>query len=166
MSIIVIGGSAIALYGVPLGTVDIDLLERTTISLEQALVAARVGTGLNIPVLPALVADVPWEADSRLQREAGAWTKLTVFKLEPHDLALSKAVRGDERDLAAIEALHRVVDLDREILITRYLDEMGHAIGDPAIRDIRFLLMIERVYGEIEAERADKRISLRRQPAG
>jgi hypothetical protein len=56
----------------------------------------------------------------------------------------------------------RIRQQDLEALVTRYLDEMGHAIGDPGQRDVRFVLLIERLYGEVEAERAEKRIRTRR----
>lgn len=159
-AIIVIGGSAIALYGVPSGTVDIDTWETNLVPLEQAIARARVATSLDIPVVPAAVADVPWDFQDRLQVEPGAWARLTVRKLEPHDLALSKAVRGFENDFAAIEALHRIIPLDLDTLVTRYLGEMSHAIGDRTQRDMKFTLMIERLYGEVEAERVEKRLRL------
>lgn len=158
----VIGGSAAALYGVSSGTVDIDTLEPTPPPLQRAIVQARIETGLNIPVVPAAVADVPWNYQDRLQAEPGNWSQLTVYKLEPHDLALSKAVRGAENDFAAIEALHQIVPLDRGILVSRHLDEMDHAIGDPARHDMQFVVMIERLYGDAEAERVETTIRARR----
>lgn len=161
-TITVIGGSAIALHGVSSGTIDVDVLETQLGSLESAIARARVVTNLNIPVVPAPVAQVPWDFEDRLQREPGAWTHLTVHKLEPHDLALSKAARGFENDFAAIEALHRIIPLDLDTLITRYLEEMGHVIGDQGQRDVKFMLMIERLYGEVEAERVERMLVRRR----
>ena len=161
-TITVIGGSAIALYGVAAGTVDIDTWQTNVAALQEAIVRARAATGLNIPVVPAAVADVPWNSQDRLQREAEAWTRLTVLKLEPHDLALSKAVRGNEHDLAGIKALHGVTPLDLETLITRYLTEMGHAVGDRRRLDENIVAMIERLHGEVEAERLEERLRLHR----
>jgi hypothetical protein len=153
-----IGGSAIALYGVSSGTMDIDTWGRIVEPIEHAIAKARVVTGLNIPVAPAAVADIPWHAEDRLRPEVRGWTFLTVKKLEEHDLALSKAVRGDERDLAAIEALHRIVPLDRDTLVRRYLEEMTHAVGEPVRLDERFVLLIERLYGLVEADRVERRL--------
>jgi len=68
--------------------------------------------------------------------------------------------------LAAIEALHRIIPLDLDTLVTRYLGEMNHAIGDPARRDVKFALMIERLYGEVEAERVEHRLRLLRKRTG
>jgi len=161
-TIVVLGGSAIALYGVAAGTIDIDTWETNLRPLQPAIDRARAETGLAIPVVPAGVADVPYHARDRLQKEPTPWTNLHVFMLEPHDLALSKAVRGNEHDLAAIEQLHRVAPLDLDTLVTRYLDEMGHAIGDPVRLDTNLVLLIERLYGEVEADRIEKRIRIRR----
>ena len=157
-TITVIGGSAIALYGVSSGTVDIDTWETQLAPLQHAIDQARVMTNLNIPVVPATVADMPWNFEDRLQMEPGGWTRLTVNKLEQHDLALSKAVRGLENDFAAIEALHQIIPLDLNTLVTRYLHEMDHSIGDPPRQDMKFATMIERLYGEAEAERVEATI--------
>jgi len=161
-TITVIGGSAIALYGVSSGTIDIDTWGTQLPPLENAIAQARVITKLNIPVVPAPVADVPWHFEDRLQAEPPTWTRLTVLKLEPHDLALSKAARGFENDFASIAALHRIIPLELDTLETRYIDEMGHAIGDERQRDIKFVLMIERLFGEVEAERVEERLRLHR----
>lgn len=152
----IIGGSAIALYGVSSGTTDIDTYETAVAPLEATLAHAREVTGLNIPVVPAYVADVPYHYQDRLQPEP-TWTRLTVYKLDPHDLALSKAVRGVEHDLVAIEALHSVAPLDLETLVTRYLAEMQHAVGDPAKLDERFVAMVARLFGDAEADRVEGR---------
>jgi len=163
-AIIVIGGSAIALYGGRGGTTDIDTYESASglARLAQAADRARAQTGLDIPIVGTPVADAPINYDERMQQEPGPWTRLVVWKLEPHDLALSKAVRGNEHDLAGIEELHRVASLDRETLVTRYVEEMGHAIGDPRGRDLNFASMIERLFGTPEAERVEERLAARR----
>jgi hypothetical protein len=165
VAITVIGGSAIALYGVSSGTMDVDTLDTTPPVLAQAISQAQVATGLKIPVLPSTVAQVPWFCGERLQREYGSWTNLSVFKLEPHDLALSKAMRGAEHDLSGIEALHQVVPLNPQTLVTRYLDEMGHVVGDPANSDVKVALVIERLFGEVEADGAERRIRSHRESA-
>lgn len=161
--IAVLGGGAIALYGVSSGTTDIDTWNTLTQPLEDAIARARVVTGLNIPVKPVGVAGVPQDFEDRWRREPGPWTHLMVLKPEPHDLALSKADRGVEHDFAGIEALHGVEPLDLETLVTRYINEMGELVGDRAQRDVKFILMIERLYGEIEAERVENRLRAHRE---
>jgi hypothetical protein len=41
-------------------------------------------------------------------------------------------------------------------------EEMSHAIGDPVRLDANFVLMIERLFGEVEAERVEETLNLRR----
>ena len=52
--------------------------------------------------------------------------------------------------------------LDLQTPVTRYLEEMSHAIGDPVRLDANFALMIERLYGDVEGERVEEMLSLRR----
>lgn len=157
--IIILGGTAIALHGVRAGTTDVDTRETDLVELESAIAQARAKTGLDIPVSSPGVADVPYDCEERLESVSGVWTKLTVRVLEPHDLALSKAVRGNEHDLAAIEKLHEVKPLVFEILVSRYLDEMGHAVGNFDDRlDPNFVLMIQRLFGEVAAEDAEDQL--------
>jgi hypothetical protein len=160
----VIGGSAVALYGASSGTQDVDTYRQLAAPLEEAVARARLTTGLDIPVLPAPVAEVPYYFEDRLQSEPGGWRRLTVYKLDPHDLALSKASRGWESDLAAIAALHAVIPLDLEVLVTRYLDEMCYAVGDPARLDLCFVLLVERLFGETAATQIETRLRSRRTP--
>lgn len=158
--IIVLGGSAIALYGVQSGTIDIDTWETDLSPLQSAIQLAREETGLDIPVSDTGVADVPFA--SRLHRVKGRWTHLKVSTLERHDLVLSKTMRAQETDLAAIEKLHELSPLDMDTLLTRYLHEMTHVIGNPQRLDQNFLLMIDRLYGEIAAERVSDTIRVHR----
>ena len=151
-----------ALYGVPLGTMDIDTYETELAPLQDAFARARADTGLDIPVSPAGVADAPYDYRDRLQRELGRWTHLTVWKLERHDLVLSKAARGNEHDLTAIEKLHRISPLDLGTLVERYMGEMGQAIGNPVRLDQNFVAMIERLYGEAEADRIEESLRTHR----
>lgn len=155
---ILLGGSAIALYGVQAGTTDIDTWETDLSKLTSAIDLARAETGLDIPVSDTPGAEVPYEYEGRLQLEEGTWTRLQVFKLERHDLALSKTIRGRENDLAAIEKLHRLSPLDMDTLVDRYLCEMTHILGDRSRIDLNIELMIQRLYGEIAGERVGEKI--------
>lgn len=159
---ILIGGSAIALHGVPAGTMDIDTWETDLSRLSHAIARAKIDTGLDIPVSDTGVADVPYDYRDRLQPVSGEWKRLTVFLPERHDLALSKAMRGHEGDLGAIEKLHARSALDLDTLVDRYLREMEHAIGDRSRLDHNIVLMVERIYGEMAAESVAERIRLHR----
>jgi hypothetical protein len=85
--------------------------------------------------------------------------RLEVYVPEKHDLALSKIMRCHEGDLAGLEALHRLHALDEETLAARYMEEMSHAIGDPRRIDLNLLAAIERLFGTLEAEAVERRLS-------
>jgi len=84
-------------------------------------------------------------------RDIDTWTnvdeeKLKIFVPEKHDLALMKVLRGDEHDLEAIEGIHRLSPLDADILVQRYVAEMGAVVGEPSRIRGNFLSMIERLF--------------------
>lgn len=89
--------------------------------------------------------------------------RLTVFALEKHDLALSKAARGQQNDFDALKKLHELSPLDAETLISRYLAEMEHAIGNVRQRDYSFLMLITHLFDEIAHVRAERRVTAYRQ---
>ena len=160
---IIIGGSAVAVaYGVDTGTIDVDTWETDLRPIARAITAARHDTGLDIPVSDASVGDVPWKYEERIVRILPELSRLAVFALEKHDLTLSKTVRGYENDLVAIEGLHQRHGLDLDTLVARWADEMDHAIGDRKRLDLNFQLMIERIFGEMEAERVRRGLRGRR----
>ncbi len=150
-------------YGLDSNTSDIDTFDTDMGAIDRAFDQARADTGLNIEVSGAggAVGDVPYHSGQRLIRVVPELTKLAVYALEKHDVALSKTVRGYENDLAAIEKLHQRVPLDEETLVKRYVEEMSHAIGHPKRLDQNFLLLIDRLFGEIEAERVKKKLAAR-----
>lgn len=166
--LIVIGGAAAALaYGVGRTTHDIDTWEAPPPGVEQAAALARRESGLSIPIQHAAVADAPYDFEDRLTPlSIPGLARLEVHTPEKHDLVLSKAVRAYEHDLAAAEAIHRLCKLERELLIERYLDEMTHVIGDPRRLDLNILALVERLFGETQANEAAERIASRRGGSG
>lgn len=157
--VIIIGGSAAALaYDVRSGTTDVDTFETDLHALSDALARARVETGLHIPFVPAGVADMPWEYQTRLVRELAHLERLDVRVPERHDLALSKALRCHEGDLQVIEDMHAVEPFQLDTLVTRFEAELGHAVGAPERRRLNFLACVERLFGEIVADDVDRRL--------
>jgi hypothetical protein len=152
--VILIGGGAAALgYGVRSATKDLDTLTELG-RLTGAIRIARLRTGLDIPMEPTSVADLPYEFESRLVRILPALRQLEIFVPEAHDLALSKLVRGHAGDLAALEELHARHPLSFETLVTRYREEMTHAIGDRARLDQNLLVAVHLLFGELKREQA------------
>jgi hypothetical protein len=160
----ILGGSAMLLaYEVTVTTSDIDTFESNLLQLENARKLATQETGLDIPISPAggNVGDWPENSEDRLVPVMPELKHLKVFALEAHDLALSKAVRGWEKDLSMIDALHANHSLDLETLYHRYTEEMS-PIGNEASIDMSFLAMIDRLFGTGTAIETKDRLEERR----
>jgi hypothetical protein len=152
---IVIGGSAVALgYGVGRPTNDVDTFETDFRLIISAVEKARQQTGLDIPVSNAPVADLPYHFTDRLQPVLPELERLSVFVPEAHDLVLSKMVRATQHDFEAIEELHAVAQLNFDLLLERYLDEMDHAVTDLDTLDLKFFICVRSLFGELRAQRA------------
>jgi Nucleotidyltransferase of unknown function (DUF6036) len=159
--VIVLGGGAAALgYGVRTGTKDLDTLTELG-RLQGAIEVARRKTGLDIPVEPTPVADLPYEFESRLVRVLQQLRKLELFVPEAHDLVLSKLVRAHAGDLAAIEQIHQHHPLSFDTLLRRYCEEMTHTIGLPERLDQNFLMGVDVVFGELKREEARRALRAR-----
>jgi hypothetical protein len=74
--------------------------------------------------------------------------KLKTFVPEKHDLVLMKVIRGEEHDLEAIEGIHRLSPLEVDVLVKRYVEEMGAVVIEPSRLRGNFLVMIERLFPE------------------
>lgn len=157
--IILIGGGATAVgFGVDVGTQDLDTFNAITAVLGEAVRQAQQDTGLMIPVGQAGVADVPYHYEGRLQQVMPHLGHLVVRVLDKHDLALSKVVRGYEHDMQQIDALHQTEPLDYDVMVERFLGEMGHVVGQPRMIALAFLECIERLFGELARVRAERQL--------
>ena len=76
---------------------------------------------------------------------AGAFSKLKLFALDPHDLALSKLERNAQRDREDVFYLADTVPLDVSMLRQRYQEELRPYLGNPAREDLTLELWIEAV---------------------
>jgi len=147
IEVVIIGGAAAAVqYGFDKGTRDIDTWTGVNRDLAAAVERARVATGLAIPFQQSGVADGPRELESRLRRALPRLRRLMAKVPERHDLVLMKTVRGYEHDLEAIEAIHRRSPLDLDVLVKRYVEEMGAVVIAPSRLKGNFLTMIERLF--------------------
>lgn len=149
LEVVVIGGAAAAVhYGSGDGTRDIDTWTVIERDLAAAFERARQVTGLPVPFGKSGVADGPFNMEERFERTLPALERLVVKVPEKHDLALMKIIRGDERDMNTIQAIHRRSPLDLEVLIRRYGEEMNAVVGDPIRLRGNFLVMSERLFPE------------------
>ena len=131
-TVIIIGGGAAALkYRIDDPTTDIDTFNALGADLRRAIDAARKATGLAMPFEQSGVADGPYDFEDRLLRAMPRLARLTVLVPERHDLALMKAVRGDQADFAKLQAIHERKPFDLSVLVRRYEEEMGLVVIDP-----------------------------------
>ena len=166
-TVIIIGGGAAALkYRIDDPTTDIDTFNALGADLRRAIDAARKATGLAMPFEQSGVADGPYDFEDRLLRAMPRLARLTVLVPERHDLALMKAVRGDQADFARLQAIHERKPFDLSVLLRRYEEEMGHVVIDPRRLRGNFLALVESLFPEsvtlVEKafERPDRRSQL------
>lgn len=148
-----IGGAAASLaYGIRRTTSDIDTIDSIA-DLEKSINLARKETGLDVPFQEVGVWDAPYHFEDRLQTIDMGLRKLHIIVPEKHDLALMKVVRGQENDKDAIEQIANRVGLDKPTMVSRFKNEMTHAIGTQRHLVQNFLAVMEMLYGESEADR-------------
>jgi len=156
--IVLVGGSAVILaYGVTTTTIDIDTFTKSTKALDKALSKAREKTGLAPPLSRSGPAQAPEGYEERLVRQPTRGKFLELYVLERHDLAISKALRADERDRQHLLAMHESEPFDFETLVSRFRDEMLPIyVGNKAPIIDYFLWVIEELFGEAKLTKAER----------
>jgi hypothetical protein len=150
--------AAILAFKINRGTFDIDSTNDVR-KIEKACQAARVTTGLDIPVQTVGIYDGPYEYESRLTRmSAPRLKKLQIFVPEKHDWALMKVMRFNQKDIDDIQAVGDRVGFKKDTFIGRFLGEMTHVHGNKTDLIANFLTMMERLFGEVEADSAQEAI--------
>ncbi|HUG55226.1 MAG TPA: DUF6036 family nucleotidyltransferase [Vicinamibacteria bacterium] len=151
--VMVIGGAAAAVaYHSDTRTADIDVFRGMTADLAAAAHEARRETGLAIAVSAAPVADLPYNYEERVRPGRGlSLRRLAALFPDKYDLVLSKAVRGYQHDVDAIEGIHRRHRLSLKTLVERFEGEMSQAIGDPRRIRLNMVMVAARLYGDAQA---------------
>lgn len=125
-----IGGFVVSqLFGFARETADLDIL---TVSPRDAgtriLQMAGRGSPLqkkhHVYIDYVGVANYPADYEDRLLRAFPVWTKLRLWALEPHDLALTKLERSNERDIRDVIYLAQAGLINRETLVKRFETEL------------------------------------------
>jgi hypothetical protein len=125
-----IGGFVVSQhYGSGRETADLDVL--TVIPREAAEQVARLAgkgsdlyTKYRVCIDQVGVANPPADYEGRLVRAFPVWSKVRLWALEPHDLALTKLERNIERDIRDVISLARAGLIDRDTLVTRFETEL------------------------------------------
>jgi hypothetical protein len=132
-----IGGFAISQYfGFARETADPDVLSVAPQPMRAAVaVVAGKGSALHtkhrVFIDQVGVANFPDNYQSRLKRAWPAWKKLRLWIPEPHDLALTKLERSNERDIRDVMFLAEADLINRNTLITRFEIEMEPYLSGP-----------------------------------
>ena len=125
-----IGGFVVSQhYGFARETADLDVL--AVIPHEAARrVAQLAGKGSllqkkhRVCIDHVGVANYPDDYESRLDRVFLVWPKVRLWALEPHDLALTKLERSNDRDIRDVMYLAQEGLIVRETLISRFETEL------------------------------------------
>jgi hypothetical protein len=70
------------------------------------------------------VANCPASYEDRLVRAFALWPKVRLWALEPHDLALTKLERSNDRDIRDVMFLARAGLINRATLVSRFETEL------------------------------------------
>ena len=120
-------------YGCARETADLDVL--TVIPREAAeLVAEIAGKGSPLQKKHRVYIDqvgsanYPDDYEARLVRVFPVWPRVHLWALEPHDLALTKLERSNDRDIRDVMFLAQAGLITRETLISRFETELEPCI--------------------------------------
>lgn len=124
-----IGGFVVSqCYGLGRETADLDVLTvRPRGAVSRIAELAGKGSPLQrkhcVYVDPVGVANYPDDYETRLIRVFPVWRNIRLWALEPHDLALTKLERSNDRDIRDVLYLAQSGLVQRETLISRFEQE-------------------------------------------
>ena len=125
-----IGGFVVSqYYGLGRETADLDILSLIPRqSADRIIQLAGKGSSLHkvyrVYLDLVTVANHPEDYEARLQRAFPIWPNVRLWVLEPHDLALTKLERSNERDIRDVIFLAQAGLINRDTLVTRFESEL------------------------------------------
>lgn len=132
-----IGGFAIGQYfGFARETADLDVLGIAPLPM-RAVITAAAGKGSplhrkhRVFVDQVAITNFPENYESRLERTWPVWKRLRLWIPEPHDLALTKLERSNERDIRDVMFLAQAELINREMLVARFESEIRPYLTGP-----------------------------------
>lgn len=145
-----IGGfAAVAMYGLPRSTNDLDYIYVESYSAPDLESIAGEGSTLankhKVFVHHVTIATYPEDYDRRLKELVpNKFKNIRLLVLDPYDLVLSKLSRNSGKDREDVKYLAQTQHLDPEILRKRYNKELKHnLIGPPERADNTLRFWIE-----------------------
>jgi hypothetical protein len=139
------------LYGLARPTADVDVIVIAPRGEAEHLISvAGKGSPLHrkhgIYLDLVTVVTVPEDYDQRLtEMFPGAFKHLSLFALDPYDIALSKLERNLQRDRDDVKHLARTVPLDLGLLRERYEKELRPYLAIPERANLTLRLWVEAV---------------------
>jgi hypothetical protein len=133
-----IGGFVVSqYYGFGRETADLDVLSVIPNQVaDRVIEIAGQGSLLQakyrVYIDHVRVANYPDGYEGRLDRVFPMWSKVQLWALEPHDLALTKLERSAERDIRDVMYLAQAGLIDRKTLIARFEAEVEPYITGPS----------------------------------
>ena len=159
--LVIIGGASLTLaYNFLNTTIDMDLLNKITADLFEAIEKAKSKTHLDVRVSTVGVYAQILNMEQRLVSPPDMLFKnINLYVPEKHDLALLKAARLEPRDMEDIRGLHNADSLNPETLFQRFKAEvLPLNSGDDNLLKGKFLEMIEMLFGEDMADAMESKI--------
>jgi hypothetical protein len=116
-------------YGFARETADLDVLTVTPReAAEQVARLAGKGSDLQrkyrVYIDRVAIANHPADYEDRLALAFPVWPKVRLWALEPHDLALTKLERSNDRDIRDVMFLAQAGLIERDTLMARFETEL------------------------------------------
>ena len=132
-----IGGFVVSQhYGFARETSDLDVLSLTpSQAADRVTQVAGKGSALHkkyrVHIDLVGVTNYPADYEDRLVRAFPIWSKVRLWALEPHDLALTKLERSNDRDIRDAIFLAHAGLINRDTLVVRFETELEPYITGP-----------------------------------
>jgi serine/threonine protein kinase len=140
---IVGGAAALLAYGAASPTSDINTFSALDQRIEQVIPL----TTQRIPIRLSKRPRPPFDYEERRQRLSLGMRNLVLWVPDRHDLLLMKMLRASDRDVQAIEEMHRARAFNLEQIVERYNNEIGLAISSDEASYRRLQQVIEVLFG-------------------
>lgn len=164
VELVLIGGTALVVkYLSPRATMDVDTYTKVTKELQEAWRKAEKAVGVKVPLSHSTVAQGPYEMEDRFTLYRDLRLKnLKVFVPDPADIVLMKVTRFVGKDRDDIKHLIKEYKIPHKQLLKRFIDEMGHIMGDRRTLISYYVLAIEENYGVEVADAHEKSIKAKK----
>lgn len=162
-SVLVVGGAAASLAydsGTRTADIDVSMLKGSDVDFSRAGARAQEETGLDVSLGSAALAHLPDNYEDRVKDLRGPLNlkNLSIIVPDKYDLVISKAARGYEHDVAAIEGIHERHPLSERTLIKRFESEfMNTAATGTRSLQINMAQVIDSLYGAKASREAAER---------